>query len=70
MSKVITILENLVPLTGGEFLMSDADRVSLINAINSLEDTAFWVECLEAAGVDNWRGYEQAQALYEGDGGY
>lgn len=22
-----------------------------------LQDTAAWLECLEAAGVDNWEGY-------------
>lgn len=24
-----------------------------------------FLECLKAAGVDNWEGYEEAQAMYE-----
>lgn len=24
-----------------------------------------WLECLEAAGVDNWDGYDYAQELYD-----
>ena len=26
-----------------------------------------FLECLEAAGVDNWQGYDDAQAMYRGE---
>ena len=32
-----------------------------------LLDTERWVECLNAAGVDNWEGYDAACQEYEKD---
>ncbi len=32
-----------------------------------LEDRAFWLQCLEAAGVDNWGGIDYAYALYNSE---
>lgn len=32
-----------------------------------LLDRIYWLECLEAAGVDNWTGYHYAQELYQGE---
>ncbi len=29
-----------------------------------------WLMCLEAAGVDNWEGYDQARALQRGEDVY
>lgn len=26
-----------------------------------------WLRCLEAAGVDNWEGYDEARAIQRGD---
>lgn len=32
-----------------------------------LTDRDFWLDCLEAAGVDNWQGYDFAREMYEED---
>ncbi|WP_289472924.1 hypothetical protein [Klebsiella pneumoniae] len=34
-------------------------------ALESVSDSAEFLECLEAAGVDNWVGYEYAQEDYQ-----
>lgn len=31
---------------------------------NELREMAEWAHCLEAAGVDNWEGVEEAIAMY------
>ena len=36
-----------------------------IDVYNEREKAIRWLNCLEAAGVDNWSGYEYAQELYE-----
>lgn len=33
-------------------------------ALESVSDAAEFLDCLEAAGVDNWDGYEYAQDAY------
>lgn len=30
-----------------------------------LKEAQTWVECLEACGVDNWSGYEDAQEMFK-----
>jgi len=30
-----------------------------------LLEKAFWLSCLEEAGVDNWTGYDYAKEIYE-----
>lgn len=32
-----------------------------------LEERSIWLGCLEAAGVDNWSGYDEAQELMENE---
>lgn len=32
--------------------------------LRDLEEKANWLECLEAAGVDNWEGYDFARDIY------
>lgn len=33
-----------------------------------LKEQAVWLECLEAAGVDNWDGYDIAKEMYDNYG--
>lgn len=33
---------------------------------DSLEDSLFFLQCLESCGVDNWEGYEEAVEMYNG----
>lgn len=35
--------------------------------INALEKDSAWLGCLEAAGVDNWDGYDYARELRRND---
>jgi hypothetical protein len=50
--------------------MSDQDTVTISKSIyeHLLHDSR-WLECLEAAGVDNWDGYEYARQIYREDYG-
>lgn len=32
-----------------------------------LEDSLFFLRCLEACGVDNWEGYDEAVEMYNKD---
>ena len=32
---------------------------------NEMQERIFWLECLEAAGVDNWQGIEKAYIIQE-----
>lgn len=32
-----------------------------------LEDRLFFLQCLEACGVDNWEGYDEAVEMYNKD---
>lgn len=32
-----------------------------------LVENSKFLDCLKAAGVDNWEGYEEAQVMYEED---
>lgn len=36
-----------------------------VDRLNELEDTERFMECLEAAGVDNWEGYDHARDMYQ-----
>jgi transposase-like protein len=36
----------------------------LLSIIKSQEDSVRWLNCLEAAGVDNWDGFIMARELY------
>ncbi len=43
-------------------------KTQLFNYLDELEERERWLCVLEAAGVDNWEGYEYAQELmYEQD---
>ncbi len=33
-------------------------------ALIELEETNTFLECLEAAGVDNWEGYDEARVMF------
>lgn len=35
-----------------------------------LQDSDHWLECLNAAGVDNWSGIDYARDIYNAEGGY
>ena len=41
----------------------DAKRAALYAAIDKLEADSEWLSCLEAAGVDNWDGFDEARAI-------
>jgi hypothetical protein len=44
--------------------MPDDEKVTITKAeYDSLKDDADWLTCLEAAGVDNWDGYEVARDI-------
>lgn len=32
-----------------------------------IEEELDWLSCLEAAGVDNWQGYDDARAIQAGE---
>ncbi len=40
--------------------------VCLQNTVNELDERERWLICLEAAGVDNWEGYDFAADMYNG----
>ena len=65
--KASELIEDMVTLPNGRFSITDAQRVTLLNLVRSLEDDRIWLGCLESAGVDNWGGFEYAQELYAGD---
>lgn len=44
--------------------MSDTIEISK-SEYDSLLQQSEWLECLEAAGVDNWQGIEEAYALFK-----
>lgn len=46
---------------------SDGDDMITITRIeyNRLVDNDTWLDCLEAAGVDTWEGYEDALLIKE-----
>jgi hypothetical protein len=45
-------------------LPSDDDTITIKRKeYTRLQERDQWLECLEAAGVDNWDGYEYAQEL-------
>lgn len=48
-----------------------ADAVELLlemdQEINIQDDDIRWLRALEAAGVDNWQGYEYAVEIYRGE---
>jgi hypothetical protein len=35
--------------------------------LTRLQERESWLECLEAAGVDNWQGYDDAQKMNRGE---
>lgn len=39
----------------------------LLDTIERLDERVDWLECLEAAGVDNWSGIEEAQRIRDED---
>ena len=39
-------------------------KVELVKAWNIVKQQLIWLECLEAAGVDNWEGYDMAAVMY------
>lgn len=43
------------------------DRKKLEDKIKSMEERLEWLDCLEAAGVDNWSGYSYAQDIRNGE---
>ena len=40
--------------------------VCLQNTVDELDKREQWLICLEAAGVDNWEGYDYAAEMYNG----
>jgi hypothetical protein len=38
-----------------------------ISEYNQMTKRLDWLECLEAAGVDNWQGIEEAIEMFKGD---
>jgi hypothetical protein len=53
-----------VTLNGEVFYLVKAE------AWEKLTEEVDWLMCLEAAGVDNWEGYDQARALQCGEDVY
>jgi len=47
--------------------MEDTVTISQSKYDALLEDS-LWLQCLEAAGVDNWSGYDYARELYQNGG--
>lgn len=53
------------PLT---FCHEAADAIEKLEVeVARLTKREDWLECLEAAGVDNWEGYDEARAIQRGD---
>jgi len=44
-----------------------SELMSAENKLTQYEDDINWLRALEAAGVDNWEGYEIAYQLYKGE---
>jgi len=51
-------------------LRLDAALEETETLVESLAKRAEWLECLEAAGVDNWEGYSDARAIQRGEDPY
>lgn len=49
------------------FIKNHQDGIALINkdALSNMVDRVEWLGCLEAAGVDNWEGYDDARDFLE-----
>lgn len=44
------------------------ESVSITKAeYDRLKDYSKWLGCLEAAGVDDWEGYDMANQIYHGE---
>lgn len=56
------VVENIL-----SFIKSHQDGIALINkdALSNMVDRVEWLCCLEAAGVDNWEGYDDAKDILE-----
>lgn len=49
-----------------EFVEELSNKIQELNKeIQSMQDDVDFLEALRAAGVDNWAGYEEAQAILE-----
>lgn len=47
--------------------MSEKTITISVAEYDELLDRDYFLSCLEAAGVDNWQGYDHAQEMYEED---
>lgn len=54
-------------LSTGEIVQIKQDETITIPMADyqSMVDRLEWLDCLEAAGVDNWQGYDEAQRMYQ-----
>lgn len=54
-------------LNGEENGMAEEFRKDLAELVDSAAHDSTWISCLEAAGVDNWDGYSEAQDMMPDD---
>lgn len=68
MSQLLEQFDNLMShLNAEDSDMAKTFRARLHLAVEEAEDDARWRGCVEAAGVDNWCGFEYAMDEYHGD---
>jgi len=46
-------------------IVMDANDEEAIEQLNELTNDSYFLDALQAAGVDNWEGYEVAQDMVE-----
>lgn len=60
----------LDPKSCTKLLNAKEDEIEQLRArLASMEEEVAFLRCLEAAGVDGWEGYEDAQRMFTEEGG-
>lgn len=49
-----------------DFLLNNNANKSIMQEYNDMDEDQWFLRALEAAGVDNWSGYDEAQDVREG----
>ncbi len=68
-SEYIEELERMLFVTDEAFKNIEIENNRLREIITELQMKVKFLNCLEAMGVDNWVGYEEAQEMMEDDYG-
>jgi len=57
---------NLFSGLKGQAMQKEIETITIPKAeYDALIDCQIWSDALEAAGVDNWEGYDEARAIYQ-----